>query len=364
MAAVGDPAEALGQAIAEESAGEWLEPADPSSTNDLYQLRSCLRHLVLSYKHLPSPAALLDGQLNLRYKNQAFGKLLHLYNYPASQSFFNVFGRNLPPEQASHIYQALHSDETGFSWNGDIRHKTHDLVTLITRVKMVPFFRMAERVEEPLAWTVFLDDITADLNNGLRQTFIGLLAASKIKDNDTGKHIERVNLYSKALSETIFREKLDPSIDADFVDEIGFLAAMHDVGKIGTPDDILNKQGPLSEAEWVLMREHTINGAFILSSHPNRMATQIAQSHHERWDGTGYPYRLEGEMIPLPARIVAVADVYDALRMRRSYKAPFSHETASQIIIADSGKQFDPSLVIIFKRIHQQFDRIFNENAD
>jgi putative two-component system response regulator len=139
---------------------------------------------------------------------------------------------------------------------------------------------------------------------------------------------------------------------------------MHDVGKIGTPDDILNKEGPLSDWEWAVMREHTKNGAFILSTYPNPMAKEIALSHHERWDGSGYPYQLSGEMIPLAARIVTIADVYDALRMERSYKPAMEHEAAVTTMIKEGGSHFDPFLVEVFSSLGDDFKRIFDDNQD
>jgi putative two-component system response regulator len=153
-------------------------------------------------------------------------------------------------------------------------------------------------------------------------------------------------------------------IDRDFIDDIGFLASMHDVGKIGTPDDILNKAGPLTDWEWTVMREHTKNGAFILSTYPNPMAREIALSHHERWDGTGYPFQLEGASIPLAPRIVAIADVYDALRMKRSYKAPFDHPTAVQKMVEWRGTHFDPRLLDTFVEINDDFRKIYDDNQD
>ena len=143
-----------------------------------------------------------------------------------------------------------------------------------------------------------MDDVTAENRKFLRDMFSSLLEASKLKDNDTGKHIERVNLYTSLIAKEMFNDPRWPEVDKDFIADIGFLAAMHDVGKIGTPDNILNKEGPLSEFEWGIMKEHTINGAFILSSYPNPMAREIALSHHEWWNGSGYPYNLEGKMIP------------------------------------------------------------------
>jgi putative two-component system response regulator len=192
------------------------------------------------------------------------------------------------------------------------------------------------------------------------------LEASKLKDNDTGNHIVRVNFYSRRLSEELFRSK-NPKynrIDADFIDNIGFLSSMHDVGKIGTPDDILNKEGPLSDWEWTVMREHTKNGAFILSTYPNPMAKEIALSHHERWDGSGYPYQLSGEMIPLAARIVTIADVYDALRMERSYKPALDHESTKEKLMEGKESHFDPFLIDVFSSVENDFQHIYDDNKD
>jgi putative two-component system response regulator len=136
------------------------------------------------------------------------------------------------------------------------------------------------------------------------------------------------------------------------------------VGKIGTPDDILNKEGPLSDWEWTVMREHTKNGAFILSSYPNPMAKEIALSHHERWDGSGYPYQLSGEQIPLAARITTIADVYDALRMERSYKPALSHDVTVQKMLEGKETHFDPFLTDVFAAIAKDFNKIYEKNQD
>jgi putative two-component system response regulator len=139
---------------------------------------------------------------------------------------------------------------------------------------------------------------------------------------------------------------------------------MHDVGKIGTPDDILNKDGPLSDWERTVMQEHTKNGAFILSTYPNPMAKEIALSHHERWDGSGYPFNLEGNMIPISSRIVTIADVYDALRMKRCYKSEINHEKTVEIIMDEKAAQFDPVLLDVFYNINQDFKEIYEANND
>jgi putative two-component system response regulator len=114
--------------------------------------------------------------------------------------------------------------------------------------------------------------------------------------------------------------------------------------------------------EWTVMREHTKNGAFILSTYPNPMAKEIALSHHERWDGSGYPFQIEGEMIPLAAWIVTIADVYDALRMERSYKPALSHEVTLSKMLEGKGGHFDPTLLDVFTRIAGDFAGIYESN--
>jgi putative two-component system response regulator len=142
------------------------------------------------------------------------------------------------------------------------------------------------------------------------------------------------------------------------------VAALHDVGKIGTPDDILNKAGKLEAWEWNVMKQHTTNGAFILSTYPHPMAGEIALRHHERWDGSGYPHGLGQDLIPISARIVAIADVYDALRMRRAYKEAHTHEQVMEEMIGESGTHFDPFLITRFRAIAESFRSIFTELAD
>ncbi len=170
----------------------------------------------------------------------------------------------------------------------------------------------------------------------------------------------RVSYYCRKMSEYLYEIQKYPQLEPDFIENIGYLAAMHDVGKIGTPDYILQKPGKLTALEWEIMREHTINGTFILSSYPVPMAKEIALSHHEWWNGMGYPFKLDGDMIPLSARIVTIADVYDALRMKRSYKEEFTHEEAMQIIRNGSGTQFDPELIQVFETINEEFNSIWN----
>lgn len=201
---------------------------------------------------------------------------------------------------------------------------------------------------------------TQELRLSYIETVHRLVMASEFKDEDTGDHISRISSYARCLGEAVGLAPLQ-------CDLLYYASPMHDIGKIGIPDQILCKQGPLDDQEMAIMRQHTEIGARILkdSSAPIlQMAESIALSHHERWDGTGYPHGLAGDAIPLPARIVTLVDVYDALRMRRPYKQPFDHQTAVSIILEGDGRtrpeHFDPELLALFRRLHPCFDTIFN----
>jgi HD-GYP domain-containing protein (c-di-GMP phosphodiesterase class II) len=326
------------------------------------------RSVIRSYEQIPEPLAFLDEGLGFVFRNKPFTELLKAFGYPDTPYFLNTLSRSITTDTARSIKEALGRDEDGHAWKGTISHKAKNAAAVITKVHIFPYYSHEDEktkpADKPEAYSVYLDDVTEENRKVLRDMFSSLLEASKLKDNDTGKHIERVNLYTSILAKEMFNDPRWPEVDRDFIGDIGFLAAMHDVGKIGTPDDILNKEGPLNEFEWGIMKEHTKNGAFILSSYPNPMAKEIALSHHEWWNGSGYPYNLEGKMIPLSARIVTLADVYDALRMKRSYKPAYSHEVAIQKIRQEREVHFDPDLVDVVLRIQGAFSEVFAANAD
>jgi putative two-component system response regulator len=307
------------------------------------------------------PVLLLDKDFTIIHANKACDHLFNGFFHAAGNRFADVFGKHLGPTALREIRETLLTGRQGYSWKGTAKFKTRATGSIQTKVYLFP---TGLRVRPPSEFIVLFDDVTEENRQLLRSVFISLLEASKLKDNDTGKHIVRVNFYSQALSETMYDRPGYEEIDRDFIDDIGFLASMHDVGKIGTPDDILNKEGPLTDWEWTIMREHPKNGAFILSTYPNPMAREIALNHHERWDGTGYPFQLEGTMIPLSARIVTLADVYDALRMKRSYKEAYGHQESVSKILEWSGSHFDPAIIAIFREVSDRFGAIHDDNRD
>jgi len=309
------------------------------------------------------PVLFLDKKMKVLYANMACESLFTGFFTLVGNYFIDIFGRAFEIEDIRKNRETIITGENGYTWKGKAKIKSRNMATVQTRVYLYPG---EFNSKEPAEFVVMFDDVTEENKRLLRSVFMSLLEASILKDNDTGKHINRVNLYSKRLAEEIFRCKNQNynRIDADFIDNIGFLASMHDVGKIGTPDDILNKEGPLSDWEWQIMREHTKNGAFILSTYPNPMAKEIALSHHERWDGAGYPYQLARDMIPLAARIVSLADVYDALRMQRTYKPALSHGLTILRMREGKDKQFDPFLMDVFLSIARDFNDIYENNKD
>jgi putative two-component system response regulator len=148
---------------------------------------------------------------------------------------------------------------------------------------------------------------------------------------------------------------------------LALASPMHDIGKLGVPDSILKKPGKLDESEWKEMHRHPGYGGEILANSDNellRMSERVARGHHEKWDGTGYPSKLKGEAIPLEARIVALADVFDALTSRRCYKAAFSLPDALKVIYEGAGQHFDPALVEAFKRVASNIVHVTNTFAD
>lgn len=196
------------------------------------------------------------------------------------------------------------------------------------------------------------------------QLSVRLLArAAELHDEDTGNHILRVNEYSYLLARAARQPK-------SFCDELRYSAALHDVGKMSIDAAVLKKKGRLDPEERVEMSRHPEYGWRILRENPRlRMAAEIAYCHHERWDGSGYPRGLAGERIPLSARIVQIADVYDALRSPRPYKPGYSHEQAVRIILEGDerivpARDFDPRLLDVFARQHKSFDRIWRRLQD
>jgi len=189
-----------------------------------------------------------------------------------------------------------------------------------------------------------VNERTAELNATRLEIIRRLGRAAEYKDNETGMHVLRMSFYSRAIA-------LAAGCGAEFAETLLQAAPMHDIGKIGIPDRILLKPGKLDDEEWKLMRRHPQIGAGIIGRHPSpllEMARQVALTHHEKWDGNGYPRNLRGADIPLEGRIVALADVFDALTTERPYKKAWPVEEALALVRRERGAHFDPELTDAF----------------
>jgi response regulator RpfG family c-di-GMP phosphodiesterase len=213
-----------------------------------------------------------------------------------------------------------------------------------------------------------------DLVEAHKALVLALAKLVECRDTETGAHIKRLQAYCRRLAEEAAGLPAFASlIDRDFIRWLEWCAPLHDIGKAGIPDAILQKAGPLDAEERRLIQTHTVLGADTLvevaRQHGSgmgflQMAIDVARHHHERFDGRGYPDALAAHDIPLSARLVAIADVYDALRSRRVYKQPIPHDVAVQTILEESPGQFDPALLQVFARCAPDFERVFSEWRD
>jgi putative two-component system response regulator len=211
-------------------------------------------------------------------------------------------------------------------------------------------------------------------------TIFSLAKLAEARDPETGAHLERIRTYCCVLAEHLAQlPRYRDLVDGDFVQLLYLTSPLHDIGKVGIPDSVLLKPGRLTAEEFEVMKRHTLIGGDTLGAAAQaysearylQMAREIALTHHEKFDGTGYPYGLRGEAIPLTGRIVAVSDVYDALTTARVYKPAYSHDVAREIIVEGKGRHFDPALVEAFLaheeriiEIHRQLEEAESTGLD
>jgi len=270
-------------------------------------------------------------------------------------------------------------DETqGFRVGGaDFIHKPFNPETVLARVATQLKLKVARDV---------LRDRNAHLDRELERrrreaerlretTLFLMLGLAEFRDNETANHIRRTEEYVRTLGTWYAARPGAPAgLTPETIDELAKAAPLHDIGKVAIRDAILLKDGPLSAEEWVEMKTHTVRGAELLQKAIDRLdhdagpmlrfAKQIAHHHHERWDGSGYPDGLAGEAIPLAARLMAVADVYDALTTTRPYKPAWDHAAAMDCIVEGAGRHFDPVLVDGLRACEAAFVEIATQYKD
>jgi HD-GYP domain-containing protein (c-di-GMP phosphodiesterase class II) len=308
------------------------------------------------------PSLCMDDSLKIMEANASFCSLFGCTPQIAGTYFTQFFAASFDASKSAELFRSVRSPASGYSWHGRVEKIDRERLSIITKVSVLALGSIAGA--PPQAYSAVCVDITDEYRHFLQSTLTSLLGAARLKDYDTGNHFERMNRYAKAMAKDLMDRPGGPLVDREFVESIGLVAALHDIGKIGTPEDILNKAGQLENWEWDVVKQHTNNGAYILATYPNPMAREIALRHHERWDGTGNPNGLFQDLIPLSARIVAIADVYDALRTQKSYRNAHTHDQALRIMVAERGTHFDPYLIDRFVETAETFRQIYSERSD
>lgn len=215
-----------------------------------------------------------------------------------------------------------------------------------------------------------ISEKSRELSRTQNAIIFGLAKLAESRDTDTGEHLDRIQKYVTILAKDL--SAIHPQLNDSAIRNLGFASSLHDIGKVGIPDSILLKPGRLTDGERKVMEHHTVIGGECLEAIQNRLgenefmeiAREVAWSHHEKWDGTGYPHQLVGDEIPLVARIVSVADVYDALTSKRPYKRAMSHEESRKILLKGKGTQFDPDIIEAFTRHELEFESISISQKD
>jgi len=205
------------------------------------------------------------------------------------------------------------------------------------------------------------------MNQAQEAIIFGMARLAEHRDTDTGYHLERIRSYCKRLAEELYeRGMYEDTLDEDFIQMLYHTAPLHDIGKVGIPDYILQKSDTLTEEEFEIMKSHaaigynTLNSIFKQYGEMQflKMGIEITFCHHEHWDGTGYPRGLKSDEIPLSAQILSIVDVYDALTTERTYKKAYRHTSAIETMKKDRGKHFSPGIFDVFLEISKEFDKI------
>lgn len=327
------------------------------------------RHLARFPEVNPDPILELDLDGNIIFTNATANNILARSGVPPSEC-----GLLLPPDRPGIIRSALNMQNGTHSFEHSVGNRTYRYTTsafpddsaVIVSGKDITELREAERALRALNRNLEerIRDRTLELALTQDVTIMCLAGLAEIRDPETGLHLDRTRHYVRALAEKLrSHPRFENVLTEESIHRAYKSAPLHDIGKVGICDAVLLKPGRLSAAEFEEIKTHPVLGGDALQIAENRlgfnsfltMAKEIAYFHHERWDGNGYPHGLSGDDIPWAARLMAIADVYDALTSRRPYKEPWSHEEARDEIVKNSGTQFDPDVVAAFIAIEAEF---------
>jgi len=326
------------------------------------------------YENIQDMVVLVSAGGRLLFWNRRFGGVFSGGDGLEVTSFFTLFIQG----QRNWIRQLMqaHARETSSIRALEARMQTAEGTVLDVEISGN---WIAGRDPEP-CWQLVIRNITRRremerqlfeasrlVDHSRRAAIIGLAKLAEYRDRETGTHLERIREYTRILTVALAETPgLNHLISPSFLEDITLSSVLHDIGKVGIPDAILCKPGHLSEEEFEIMKKHCIYGRDVLANACRdagnvtflTMGQEITHYHHERWDGTGYPEGKKGTDIPLSARIVALADVYDALTSQRCYKQAMAHERARDIIVEERGRHFDPQVVDVFLAREREFMQI------
>jgi putative two-component system response regulator len=269
------------------------------------------------------------------------------------------------------IFYKLNAFKAGAS---DYICKPYHIEEVLVRIELHIKIEIMQIVLEK--YNNLLNKLVNDQNKEIAEsqmtTIFALAKLSEARDDQTGRHIERIQIFCKLLAEYLKNTNKYKDIDDDFINNIFHASPLHDIGKVGMSDKVLLKKSKLNSSEFNEMKKHTIFGANTLETikkyYPNNqfinMGINIARFHHEKWDGSGYPDGIKKDEIPLCARIMALADVYDTLRSKRCYKSENSHNKTKNIIISEFEKHFDPEIVKAFIALEDKFIEVYDKYSE
>ncbi len=321
----------------------------------------------------------VDG--NIVKVNQGFEKITGMSSVQLLQQSLEILQNSLLPDlNFEKIKETLEEED---NWHGALSGERESDEKWFASITFSP---IRDEDSQIFAYAGIFKDVTAqrkveqalisslkNINLAQEAIIFGLARLAEYRDQETGYHLERIRSYSKFLAEELMKRGLfSETVNKEFITMLYRTAPLHDIGKVGIPDNILLKKGELTNAEFDIIKSHTVIGYNTLNSILKqygdmqflKMGIEITYSHHEHWDGSGYPQGLEKEQIPLSAQILSIADVYDALTNKRSYKDAYSHSTSIEIMKQERGKHFSPTIFDVFWEVHEQVNKIRNSFSD